>query len=359
MDNLVPKENESKEVHGTSKLILRVEFCDTLRSLAIIIVVFSHYLIGFPALPGFLYNPSDVTVFYSLHEYLSWLDGAYGVAIFFLISGFLIPLSIKRYGVKSFFIARFFRLVPTYSACLLIVICVSLIFGTMQLEGALLLDYLLNITMMRDIIGGKILDSVIWTLEVEAKFYLYLGVLYLLLKKYFYYCSLLNILVFSLFILGNVSPMYRYLGTISFMFVGVCFHFIYFGSRNEKIVSIAAIIPNLLIMIYSFNRYYSGDFVSIIYFKSLIVFLIVISIFKFVNAKTPSYIKYIANISYPLYAIHVIGYPLLSYFCYKLGLNGGAALVVTILIICLFSHLIHKLIENPSIQIGRKFYSET
>ena len=83
----------------------------------------------------------------------------------------------------------------------------------------------------------------------------------------------------------------------------------------------------------------------------------IISIFNFLNIKIHKYIKYIADISYPMYAIHVIGYPLLSFFCYKLGLMGGAALVVTVTILCFMSHLIHKLIENPSIQIGRNFYS--
>jgi len=195
------------------------------------------------------------------------------------------------------------------------------------------------------------------TLEIEAKFYLYLVALYLIVKKKFYYCSLFNIIVLSLLIINDVSSIYRYIGAISFMFVGVCFHFIYFGNKHEKIISILSIAPNLLIMIYSFGRYYSNDIVSSIYIKSLFAFIVIISIFNFLNIKIHKYIKYIADISYPMYAIHVIGYPLLSFFCYKLGLMGGAALVVTVTILCFMSHLIHKLIENPSIQIGRNFYS--
>ncbi len=40
--------------------------------------------------------------------------GAFGVALFFLISGFVIPLSFQSYGRLDFLVARFFRIYPTY-----------------------------------------------------------------------------------------------------------------------------------------------------------------------------------------------------------------------------------------------------
>ena len=53
--------------------------------------------------------------------YLTWLHvvpqfnwGAFGVALFFLISGFVIPFSLSRQRAGAFLVGRFFRIVPLY-----------------------------------------------------------------------------------------------------------------------------------------------------------------------------------------------------------------------------------------------------
>ena len=43
---------------------------------------------------------------------LNW--GPFGVALFFVISGFVIPFSFETYGRLDFIVARFFRIYPTY-----------------------------------------------------------------------------------------------------------------------------------------------------------------------------------------------------------------------------------------------------
>jgi peptidoglycan/LPS O-acetylase OafA/YrhL len=42
--------------------------------------------------------------------------GTVGVGLFFLISGFVIPMALERYSAHGFLVARFFRLYPTYAA---------------------------------------------------------------------------------------------------------------------------------------------------------------------------------------------------------------------------------------------------
>ncbi|MCQ4062259.1 acyltransferase, partial [Klebsiella pneumoniae] len=62
--------------------------------------------------------PLDV----SMPVYLGWLHrlpqfnwGAFGVALFFLISGFVIPFSFVKATWLSFLVGRFFRIFPLYA----------------------------------------------------------------------------------------------------------------------------------------------------------------------------------------------------------------------------------------------------
>src|SRR6202008_5163516 len=80
----------------------RLAWLDALRGFAALCVVFDHgcTLLLLPV-RSFLYQ---------------WLDlGQYGVFVFFLVSGYIVPASLERKGsVRSFWISRAFRLYPMY-----------------------------------------------------------------------------------------------------------------------------------------------------------------------------------------------------------------------------------------------------
>ena len=80
----------------------RLAWLDALRGFAALCVVFDHgsTLMLMPV-RDFLYR---------------WLDlGQYGVFVFFLISGYIIPASLERKGsVRGFWTSRLFRLYPMY-----------------------------------------------------------------------------------------------------------------------------------------------------------------------------------------------------------------------------------------------------
>lgn len=337
---------------NNSETVSRIEFCDFLRAVAIIIVVLAHYIIGFSALNGWLYNPGQIDLYDSFAKYLKWLDGAYGVSIFFLISGFLIPISLNKYGSRRFLIQRLFRLVPTYAVCLLVVVAFSLYFGTMKPSAKLIQDYFLNITMNRDILGGAILDSVIWTLEIEMKFYLYLATLFCILKKHIPYCPWFNIVLMSIITITvpNTNP--KYIGSLSFMFVGVSLYLLAYGSQKVRFWGGAAIPFNLFLMDYNLSLSYQSPLVTEIYYTSVLIFTVSMVIFYKFQLTTHKIIKYIANISYPLYAVHAIGYLLISWLAYKYAL-GILALPITLCTIIVICHFIHKKIETKSIALGK------
>lgn len=102
----------------------KVEFANTLRGFAALSVLISHYYSVFwfrkPAVATLTHLPQlDDSL--GAPVYLSWLhpfplneSGSFGVALFFLISGFVIPFSLERSSALTFAINRFFRLVPVY-----------------------------------------------------------------------------------------------------------------------------------------------------------------------------------------------------------------------------------------------------
>jgi peptidoglycan/LPS O-acetylase OafA/YrhL len=80
----------------------RLAWLDVLRGLAALAVVFNHF--GY-FVPTQLKGPVN-----------QWIDpGAYGVFVFFLISGYIVPASLERKGsVRTFWVSRIFRLYPLY-----------------------------------------------------------------------------------------------------------------------------------------------------------------------------------------------------------------------------------------------------
>lgn len=109
----------------------KIPFANILRGIAVLSVLIAHYIGvfgsikgaygGFSELPGRPY-PAFLDVLLVIPD-LNY--GPLGVALFFLVSGFVIPFSVTSlYGQKgwrlSFFLARFLRLWPTYFVGLMI-----------------------------------------------------------------------------------------------------------------------------------------------------------------------------------------------------------------------------------------------
>ncbi len=110
----------------------RIWFAQMLRGLAVITVLIEHMLIAFwinnpgSAAVGFT-DPVGWEVVLLPHVNPSiWLVqqgivvGEIGVALFFLISGFVIPMSLERYRPGRFLVGRVFRLYPVWIACLIL-----------------------------------------------------------------------------------------------------------------------------------------------------------------------------------------------------------------------------------------------
>jgi peptidoglycan/LPS O-acetylase OafA/YrhL len=146
----------------------RLAWLDALRGIAALCVVYDH---------------GSTLVLTSAQRFVTpWFDpGQYGVFVFFLVSGYIIPASLERKGsVRSFWIGRSFRLYPLYLVALVAsAAAYALGYGTIRgaehFPGRAASAWLL---MMPNLMGGPNVPNVTWTLSYEMVFYLLLAALF-------------------------------------------------------------------------------------------------------------------------------------------------------------------------------------
>ena len=97
-----PPQTAPPATSGSAGTPGRLAWLDVLRGVAALCVVFDHF-------GSFVPPRIQATV-------SQWLDpGTYGVFVFFLISGYIVPASLERKGsVRTFWVSRMFRLYPLY-----------------------------------------------------------------------------------------------------------------------------------------------------------------------------------------------------------------------------------------------------
>jgi peptidoglycan/LPS O-acetylase OafA/YrhL len=136
---------------------------DALRGIAALVVVFDHSSYSFMAefrrelMPEF--NTSR-----------------YGIMVFFLVSGYIIPASLERRGrIRTFWIGRIFRIYPLWAAVAAAVLMAHLLgiaeirdFGGESTAAAVAA----HVTLFQELLGTPNLLLVLWTLSYEMAFYL-------------------------------------------------------------------------------------------------------------------------------------------------------------------------------------------
>jgi peptidoglycan/LPS O-acetylase OafA/YrhL len=103
--------------------------------------------------------------------------GDLGVPLFFMISGFVILLTLDRTKtVLDFAVARFCRLFPAYWAAVGMTFVFSLAFGPSDMRRSFS-TAIINLTMLQGFFHVPNVDGAYWTLHVELCFYVLAGLL--------------------------------------------------------------------------------------------------------------------------------------------------------------------------------------
>ncbi|GIE31497.1 hypothetical protein Ait01nite_045420 [Actinoplanes italicus] len=109
-----------------------------------------------------------------IYEYFDL--GKYGVLLFFLVSGYVIPMSLERHGsLRRFWIGRLSRIYPAYLFTVaVVVLLVAAGLGDLHpgLREETVAGALGQVTMLQDFVGVSGMITPFWTLSFEMAFYL-------------------------------------------------------------------------------------------------------------------------------------------------------------------------------------------
>jgi len=157
---------------STAVVTPRFESLDLLRFAAALSVTLYH--LGFR---GWINEASGYLPFPWLASIFRY--GYLGVDAFFVISGFVILMTVQNHGPREFVASRIVRLYPAYWFCVIAAfVCFYLFDGKTSPQHWL--TGVVNMSMLQEFVGVEHVDGVYWTLAIELRFYLLVLLLSLL-----------------------------------------------------------------------------------------------------------------------------------------------------------------------------------
>ena len=146
----------------------RLAWLDALRGIAALCVVYAHF--------GTRVLPQVHTAVYNFFD-----PGLYGVLVFFMISGYIVPASLERKGsVRTFWLSRLFRLFPLFVFAIAAVLLLHE-FGLASVRDTnrnVTASVLSHLFMLNELLGQTNVIVVLWTLSYEMVFYVLLTALF-------------------------------------------------------------------------------------------------------------------------------------------------------------------------------------
>lgn len=352
----------------------KILFANQLRGLAALFVVASHLgavfwgmreivaaHIGAPIYSG---SPA-LTLSWLSFRYLSL--GPFGVAVFFLISGFVIPISLEKLEFRQFLISRFFRIYPTYVAC------VTFGLGVVMLSAHMYgmpfpwdrRSLVTNYTLTHTFLGYDAVDLVNWTLAIEVKFYLVAAIIAPFIRRARILplfaasalCLLFNFAVrhaplpgWSFFTVRGLASEFMF---VSFMLIGVVYHYAWRQAigRRGTVLSVAGLF-GLFTAAFAFST--QAPDMRYVY-PSYAIGLAVFSACYFARDRfrPVRILDFFADISYPLYLVHsLLGYVVIRRLLDH-GVNMYLCEATAVLCAISIAWLIHMVVEKPTAEFGK------
>ncbi len=325
----------------------RLPQLDALRGIAVLWVILFHWTDRYSQL-------------YSVDQ-RSWLnipDGRYGVHLFFMISGFVILLTIdKTRSIKDFAFFRWARLYPTLWICGLITFATVTLFGLPGREVPLK-DALINITMLPYFFGFEFIDSAYWSLEIEFFFYVLMGSIVGCGLRRYLVPILLTLVAANLLLLSFLDPVndlskivkglrfvlcLRYLHL--FLFGIICYE----STQRKQFWQVPLLIFCLFAILFAQDK------------ENPLLGIALAGIFWLASQKQVAilhfrWLIFLGFISYPLYLIHQnLGFVILRALD-PLGLPYLVSLSITALLVFLLASLLSYKVEHPLNKWLRNWY---
>ncbi|GHT53839.1 acyltransferase [Endomicrobiia bacterium] len=363
----------------------RMFYLDVLRCLAILLVVYCHFVSvgsGWNKIPDVIKISDSVTMPLLKANVLTHFDtflknhfstcaGTLGVCLFFLMSGFLVPIMLERHNRFTFFVNRIVRIFPVMWVCLAISgLFIFLTNGITFSAG----DYLSNMFLIKTTIGG----SMRWMLPMEVIFYF----VAVIIGKFDFKKALISVLSIMLFMayvayvvfggsydLDNRHPILHHicfiLQFIPIIFIGTS---IYISKQYKNILAkiiCVSFFTSLAYLSLNLSCQYFDLGTNILTYGNLWTYLIILGlwyvvyfIFEFGKVKLGSVleniIEWVSQTGYPFYLLHLaIGLTLIEKIRFTFN-NSYLILTVALFFALLVSRLVYLYVEVPVISVGKR-----
>lgn len=290
----------------------RIQFLDGLRGIAILMVVLYHTYSS--------YWNEFVPFYAPTFEFPPVKFGDLGVPLFFIISGFVIVMTLEKCkSLSDFMFKRWLRLFPAMLIATVLIYITAPLFTARPLGEVKLIDSLPGLTFIshhffKTIIGPEIslFENGFWSLFVEVKFYLLAGWLYFLIGQK-RMIMMLAAMFFSFVAFGLVQSRLNPQTAIIIAAMFDCLDYEYYGwfaagalfYRYHTSKHILTFVAAVLMALLSARSW--GGLMS----QTMLAFVVIIGIFagamvseKVQNILSNKVLTFVGFISYPLYLIH-------------------------------------------------------
>ena len=339
----------------------RISSMDGLRGIAVLMVISFH---AFSRWPEVLPYGNQYDFFHS---------GSLGVELFFLISGFVIFISLEKSGaLKIFLFKRWLRLFPAMLIASIIIYITSFYFTERPMGKPELSSLLPGLSFIDEswwsiALGKPVspLEGSFWSLYVEVKFYIFAALIYYWKGKFFLIKSLLGLFLFAIIIHAldasiDYLPLHRIeqlsdalsINYFGWFAAGACFY--EFHKTNVIKWFIFGIMIALLCSFTIYDVSYSD--------KLIILVLSLIFAYSLINTRLQrilqsKFLLFFGLISYPLYLLHE---NMMVSIIIKLDtLDTGIALfllpAIAVMFISVIAYIIVRFIEPAVKNSFKKF----
>ncbi|WP_454049416.1 acyltransferase family protein [Cellulomonas sp. Marseille-Q8402] len=342
-----------------------------LRGAAALLVVWDHLVGQWLAQRGLQWAPSDLAERLVLGPLnLIQHAGFLGVALFFLISGFVVTRAAARETARTFVLRRLTRVYPPLMAAVLLAVAVAWIqhvlgLGSAAWESVTPTAVLQAMTLVTYVsVPQIVLVGVAWTLVIELVFYLLLWAAGPVLRS-----SLpdgwatLGILA----VVAVVSLLGRSLGdqffllsvSVSYVPILVLGHVIYLVTQRRTPVWAAGLLAlcTWVVFVWGVERTQPGFLTpENSYGSSLSVALVLffVAVLCEGRIRPARWLEVVAARSYTLYLVHGIVGLLVLDLVTREGIAYRWALLAALLVVALVTEALYRAVERPSIALGRR-----
>ncbi len=317
--------------------VTRIATLDAFRGLAALSVMIYHYTKVYRKFYGNVFDDS-----------FDFAYGYMGVFFFFIISGFVIFLTLKHTTFTAGFLyKRFSRLYPIFWFCLFTTFLVVYLCG---LPGRERSAYHLpaNLTMIPTVFGKSTIDGAYWSLVPEFFFYIAMAIIFSFKRQGLFFVWGITVLLLNwvhtfLFEFPPFVASITLTDWGSFFFAGILFFKLLVKEyQNRWHIHLLLV----LCMATSVNNFEILSAKIICGGLYVVFYLFILGRLSWLSWKP---LLFLGKISFPLYLLHQnIGYVIMNYTRPYLSDYPIIFLLLPISVIMLAAWLAHKYIELPS-----------